>query len=130
MSLRLHPTTASRLGLAVAVGTAALLVLSAGALGIVGDGGRPDRAYVAVPAVLLLGSVAARLRPRGMVLALGATALAQVVVTAALLLADVHGEASVVDVVGITAMFAGLFAAAAALQAVAAGAGDAVVAAD
>ncbi|NHC21663.1 hypothetical protein G6553_00560 [Nocardioides sp. IC4_145] len=121
MSLRLPPTTASRLGLVVAVGTAALLVLASGALGIVGDGGRPDRAYVAVPAVLVLGSLAARLRPRGMVLALGATALTQVVVSASVLLAGVHGDASVVDVVGITAMFAGLFAASAGLYTVAAG---------
>ena len=51
------------LGLGLALGTALLLVLAAGALGIVGAGGAPDRPFLAVPVVLVLGTVAARLRP-------------------------------------------------------------------
>ncbi|MEV7429099.1 hypothetical protein AB0N29_05715 [Nocardioides sp. NPDC092400] len=115
------PRTAHRLGLLVAAGAAVVLVLAAGAVGIVGDGGRVDRVYVAVPAVLVLGSVAARLRPRGMVLALGATALTQVVVTSTVLLADLHAGASATDLVVVTAGFAALFAASAGLFALAAG---------
>jgi len=44
--------TAYRLGLAVAIGTLLMLVWSAGALGIIGDGGRPDLMYAAVLVVL------------------------------------------------------------------------------
>jgi hypothetical protein len=44
-----------------------------------------------------------------MVLALAATALTQLVVTAVALLAGVPGYASVVDIVAVNAMFAALF---------------------
>ena len=42
------------------------LVLAIGALGIIGDGGRDDRMYLAVLAVLVLGTLVARLRARSM----------------------------------------------------------------
>ncbi|MDN4175524.1 hypothetical protein QWY28_21350 [Nocardioides sp. SOB77] len=116
-------STAHRLGLACALGAAVALVLAAGALGIVGAGGRPDRAYVAVLAVLLVGSALARLRPAPMSLVLAATTLTQVVVSAALLLSGAAAGASAADVVMVTAGFAGLFAAAAWLFGVAASGG-------
>lgn len=107
LPLPVSPRAARGLGLALAAATAVLLFLASGALGIVGGGGRADRAYVAVPAVLVLGSALARLRPAGMVLALGATALTLVVVSASLLLAGVGGpDASTLDVLGVTAFFA------------------------
>lgn len=97
------------LAIGIAVGTVLFLALAIGALGIIGDGGRDDRIYLAVPAVLLVGTLLARLRPDGMSLALYATALTQVVVTAAALLAGVPADAAVVDILGVNAMFAALF---------------------
>lgn len=102
------------LALGIAVATVLFLILVIGAVGIIGAGGRPDRMYLAVLAVLAVGSVLARLRPRGMALALLATALTQVLVTVIALTAVVAGAqdfkgASVVDILGINAMYAALF---------------------
>ena len=93
----------------VASGTVLLLVLASGAVGIIGDGGHDDRVYVAVPVVLGVGTVVARLRPHAMMLVLAATALTQLVVTGVALLDGIPDGASVLDVVGINAMFAALF---------------------
>ena len=101
--------TSYRLAIGVALATVLFLILAIGALGIIGEGGRADRVYAAVLAVLVVGTVIARFRPRGMALALVATALTQVVVTAiALAIEDLEG-ASVVDILGINAMYAALF---------------------
>ena len=97
------------LGIGAAVATALFLVLAIGALGIIGDGGRDDRIYAAVLAVLAIGSVVARLRPQGMSLALLATALTQAVVTVVALVVGVPEDASVLDIVGINAMYVALF---------------------
>lgn len=104
-------TTSFRLAILVALATALLLVLGIGALGVIGAGGRADRGYLAVLLVLAVGTAIARLRPRGMAVALLATALTQVIVPVVVLATDVPGTegVSVVDVVGLTAMFAGLF---------------------
>jgi hypothetical protein len=106
-------TTRTRylLALGLAVATLLFLVLAVGALGIIGEGGRADRGYTAVLAVAVLGSAAARFRPRGMALALAATALTQVLVTAVALATGQHhtAGASVVDILGINAMYAALF---------------------
>jgi len=109
------PETYYRLAVGVALATVLFLILGIGALGIIGAGGRPDRIYAAVLGVLVLGTVIARLRPGGMVLTLAATALAQAVVSATALLAGLHQAegASVVDIVGLTAMYAGMFGVAA-----------------
>jgi hypothetical protein len=105
------PQTYYRLAVGVALATVLFLILAVGALGIIGSGGRPDRIYAAVLGVLVLGTVIARLRPAGMAVALAATALAQAVVSATALLAGLHVAegASVVDIVGLTAMYAALF---------------------
>ena len=118
--------TSHRLGLGLAVATAVFLFLGSGALGIIGDGGRPDRIYATVLGVAVIGSAVALLSPRGMVLAMAATALAQVTVTAAALLAGLHEpeNASVADIVAINAMYAALWSAAAWLFHRAAGAED------
>ncbi len=102
-------TTTYRLALGLAVGTVLFLVLAIGALGIIGDGGRPDRIYVAVLAVLALGSLLARLRPGGMAVVLVATAVTQVMVTLLALMAGVGEDASVFDILAINAMYAALF---------------------
>ena len=91
-------TTSFRLAIAVAVGTALMLVLGIGALGVIGDGGRADRGYLAVLLDLAVGTALA-------------TALTQVIVPVVVLATDVPGteDVSVLDVVGLTVMFAGLF---------------------
>lgn len=110
----MNPTTAYRLGAALTVATVLFLVLGIGALGILGEGGEPDRVYAVVPAVLLVGTAVARLRAAGMALALLATAAAQVLVTAVALLAGLPPEgAPTADIVMVNALYAGLFAAAA-----------------
>ena len=102
-------TTYYLLAIGAAVATVLFLVLAIGALGIIGDGGRDDRIYAAVLAVLAIGTVVARLRPHGMSLALLATALTQAVVTVVALIVGVPEDASVLDIVGINAMYVALF---------------------
>jgi hypothetical protein len=99
------------LALALAVATVVFLILAVGALGIIGDGGRADRAYAAVLIVGAVGTTVARLRPGGMALVLVAMAFTQVLATTIVLLTGLHLDenASVVDILGITAMYAALF---------------------
>lgn len=107
----LTPRTSYRLAIGVAVGTVLFLLFGIGALGIIGAGGEPDRMYLGVLAVLAVGTVLARLRPRGMAWALAATALAVVAVAVVALatgLQDSDG-ASVLEILGLTAMYSGLF---------------------
>jgi hypothetical protein len=108
--MKLTARTNYLLAIAVALAAALFLIFSVGALGIIGDGSE-DRIYAAVLAVGAVGTVIARLRPGGMALALVATAVTMVLVTVVALIAGVPQDenASVVDVLGITVMFAGLF---------------------
>jgi hypothetical protein len=105
-------STSYRLGVLVAVGTAAFLLLGIGALGIIGAGGRPDLLYVAALAVGVVGAVLARFRARGMARALGAAAVATLLVGVVAIALGWHEEpgASLVDIVGLTLMYAALFA--------------------
>lgn len=107
--------TSYRSGLALTVLTALFLLLAAGALGIIGDGGGADRMYAGVLAVLLIGSALVRLRAAGMTLVLVATAGAQVLVTLIALATGQHEDAgaSVADIVMVNAMYAALWLAAA-----------------
>lgn len=102
-------TSSYRLAAAIALGTVLLLVYGAGALGIIGDGGRRDLMYAGVLAVGLIGAVASRLRPRGMAVTLAAMSLAQILVPVLALVAGATDGASAIDLVGLTVMFAGLF---------------------
>ena len=103
--------SAYRLALAVGVGAALLLFWMIGALGVIGPGGRPDLLYVGVLVVAVIGTAVARLRPRGMAVAMNATVIALLVVAAIALVAGLqHTEgASVAEILGITAMYAVLF---------------------
>lgn len=102
-----------RLGLATAVGTALFLVLGIGALGIIGAGGRPDRIYLAALVVGLVGAVVVRLRARGMAWTLATTAVAMVAASVVAVAAGWHESAgaSLLDIVGLTLMYACLFGA-------------------
>ena len=108
---QLKPTTSYGLGIAVALGSVLLLLFGVGALGVIGSGGEADKVYLAVPAVLVLGSLVARLRVPAMSLALLATALTQVLAPIVAFALRLEGteDASLVDVLGLTAMFSGLF---------------------
>ena len=99
------------LALGASVATVLFLLLGIGALGIVGDGDR-DAIYLAAPAIALLVAVVTRFRPAGMVLALGAAAVATLVAgaVAVVLVATDRESASLVDVVMLTGMYAALFA--------------------
>ena len=71
-------TTVYRAALALAFATAFLLLWFNAAVGEPGDS--PGLLFVAVIAVLIIGALIARFRPRGMTYALSATALAQALV--------------------------------------------------
>ncbi|WP_205472441.1 hypothetical protein [Nocardioides sp. SYSU D00038] len=111
------------LGCLLGLTTTLLLVLSVGAVGMVGDGGRSDLLWAAVPVVGVAGVALARLRPTGTAAALLAMAATQLVVTAVALVAVVPGrsDASVLDLLWVNGGFAVLYVAAAGLCASAAG---------
>jgi hypothetical protein len=99
-----------RLGIAVAGATALFLLFGIGALGVIGDG-EHDGMYLGVLAVLLIGTVVARLRPRPMAGVLLATAVAQVLVAVVAIARGLHDSpgASIGELLMLTAMYAGLF---------------------
>ncbi len=117
LALRLVARWASgfayRAAAAVGLGTALLLVWVVGAVGLIGSDGDPvDLMYGGVLAVGLFGAVFARFRPLGMSRALLAMALAQGAVTAIALIAGKHEApvTSVPELLGLNAIFVGLFA--------------------
>ena len=110
--------TASRRSYVQAVGlalaTVLFLLFGIGALGIVGDGDR-DMLYLAAPVVALVGAVIARLRAHGMAAALGAAAVTTLVVgvVAIVLVVSADEAASILDIAGLSSMYAALFGASA-----------------
>ena len=107
---------AYRIGTAVAAGTALFLLGAMGALGIIRTEGDPaDLMYLGVLAVGVAGAVVARFRPDGMVRAMAVTAAATVVVGVVALALGKADESytSVAEILGLTAMFATMFAASA-----------------
>jgi hypothetical protein len=105
-------TTTYRWAVAVALGTALFLVWGIGALGVLAyEGYRGDLMYLGVLAVAACGAVISRLRASGMARTMVATALAQVLVAVIALLAGAAGEpgTSVLEILGLNAMFAALF---------------------
>lgn len=108
-------------GLALGLMTSLLVLFGVGALGIVGDGGRDDLPYLAAPVVAVLGAAGARLRPRPTAGAFGVAGLVVVLAAAVVLLRGVPTGASTLDVVGISGMYAALYAGAAWLSQRAAG---------
>ncbi len=104
-------STLFRLALGVGAGTLLLLVLSAGALGIVGEGGRVDRVYVTVPVVALVGAALVAPPAAGHGSVMGAAALTQAVVTTTVLLADAAPDrraATCRDLLMVNVMFVAL----------------------
>ena len=76
-----------RSAVGVAVATAVILLWVNGAVGVIGsENNDANLMYFGVLAVGIIGAVIARFQPRGMALALFATALAQALVTAVALI--------------------------------------------
>lgn len=79
---------AMRAGAALALATAFVLVGANAAVGVIGSEDNPvNRLYAGVVAVGAMGTLLARFRPRGMALAMVATAIAQVAVAVVAVLA-------------------------------------------
>jgi hypothetical protein len=104
-------------GVCLAVGAALLLGLVNGAVGIIGsEDEAANLMYWVVPLVGIIGSVIARLRPRGMARALAATAVVQALVGAVALVGQMGAPASgPFELVTINGFFVALFAGAAVL---------------
>lgn len=99
---------------AVAVGLAALLFLFMAnlAVGVIGSEDEPaNLMYFGVLLVGIVGSIIARFRPRGMVRAMLATALAQVLVTGIALIAGMYNYpgSSVFEILMVNGFFVALF---------------------
>jgi hypothetical protein len=105
-------TIAYRVAVAVAVAAALLLVWMNLAVGLIGNEENPaNLMYGGVLAVGIIGAAIARLQPRGMALALFATALTQALVpVVALIIWKPQVTAGVVGVLGVNALFVTLFA--------------------
>lgn len=99
------------LGATLAVLAVLFLLLGIGALGIIGSGDR-DAIYLAVPAVAVVGAAVVRFRAGGMALAMAAAALTTLVVAvvAVVLVLVTDESASILDIVGISGMYAAMFA--------------------
>ena len=111
------PRTRYLLAVVVAVGTTAFLLFGIGALGIIGAGGRPDLMYLGAVGVGLVGVAIARFHPAGMALALAATAAATLsvgVIAIGAGLSEREG-ASVIEILGLSGMYAVMFGASALL---------------
>ena len=105
--------TAYRSAVAVAVGAAVFLVWGMAALGVVGVEGDPaDLMFFGVLAVGIGGAIVARLQPDGMARAMLVTSAATILVgVIALMLGKHRAEySSVIEILGLTGMFATLFA--------------------
>lgn len=109
----MNSTTTYWSAIAVAVGTGLFLIAGIGALGIVGiEGDRADLLYLGALGIGLIGAVVARLRPHGMSWAMAAAAAATMLAgLVALLLGKHEAEySSVPEIMGLTVMFAALWA--------------------
>jgi len=108
--------TAYRSAAVVALAAAFLLILTNGALGVIGSEQEgANLLYVGVVAVALIGAVVARFRPAGMARAMSAAALAQALVPliVATFGADSRSLAWSPEVLGLTAFFAAMWLASA-----------------
>ena len=108
LAVRKTRSTAYRAAVGVALVAAVLLLWANGAVGITDSAA--DATYYAVPAVGIIGALVARFRPRGMALAMYATALAQASIGVIALAAGmVPAYNSAFEILGITGFFAALF---------------------
>jgi hypothetical protein len=108
--------TMYRSAIAIALGAALFLVLGIGALGVIGaEGDRADMMFLGVLAIGLVGAIATRLRPEGMVWTMVTMAAATMIVGVIAIASGEHEApaTSVAEILGLTGMYASLFAASA-----------------
>lgn len=109
---------AYRTGLGVAAGACILLLSMIAALGVLAErGAAADRIYFCVLGLGFIGALVARFGARGMAYAMLVTAAAQALVIPSALASGLHRgpESSLVEIVGVNALFATAFVGAAAL---------------
>jgi hypothetical protein len=111
---------AYQLGTGLALAAVFLLIWVNGAVGIIGNENNPlSLTYLGVIGIVIIGSLLARFRPRGMMHALYATAIAQALVPMVALAAEspalFHEPPGVLGVFVINFCFVGLFVASALL---------------
>jgi hypothetical protein len=109
-------STTYRTALALAVGASIFLILGIGALGVIGaEGDRADMMFIGVLAIGLVGAIVTRLEAAGMVWTMSAMAAATMIVGTIAIALGKHEAAasSVAEILGLTGMFASLFAASA-----------------
>lgn len=124
LAVRRSGDVAYRLGVAMALGLGFLTIWINGAVGVIGDEGRPaNLLFVGVLATALAGAFAARFRPGGMAWAMAAAAVAQGLVPFAAWLSGLAPAAAVgrPEVPVFTVVFTALWLVAAALFRKAAG---------
>lgn len=118
IALRVTHDTAYRAAVGIAVLAALLLTWVTGAVGIIGtEEDAANLLFAAVLAIVVVGSIAARLRPRAMMRVLVATAIAQAVIGVVAIAGRLGDDdpAWPADVIGLTALFTGLWLIAAVL---------------
>lgn len=116
LAVRITDSVPYRAAAAVAVITAFMLMWINGAVGIIGSENNPaNLLYVGVLATALGGTILARSRPRGMMLAMIATAAIQALVPLIAFVALPDASSSLPDVVLLTTFFCGLWLVSAAL---------------
>lgn len=106
-------TNAYRSAVALALGTALFLLFGIGALGVIGvEGDRADLMFLGVLAIGLGCAITARFRAPGMSRAMFVTAGATMLVGVIALLLDKHHapQSSALEILGLTGMYALLFA--------------------
>lgn len=109
VATRLAAGSAYRTGAAVAIVGSLLLIWISGAVGIT-DSDADLLLVLSLPAVALIGAIVARFRPRGLALAMFATALAQAATaTGALIAGVVPPHNSAIEILGLTGFFVALF---------------------
>ena len=112
LAARMTGNRAYRAAVGVAIAAAFILVWMIPAVGVLGVEGDPaDLMYIGVLAVGIIGAIIARFQPRGMALALFATALAQALVAVIALIAGMHraSYSSVPEILGLNGIFVALF---------------------
>ncbi|GAB4226467.1 MAG: hypothetical protein Kow00121_54750 [Elainellaceae cyanobacterium] len=112
MRTRINSSTAYRSAIGVALAAAFILIWLSLGVGIIGKDGDPaNLMYFGVLAVGIIGAIIARLQPRGMARALFVTAIAQALVAAIALIAELglpwSGPA---EILGLNGFFITLFA--------------------
>lgn len=105
--------TAYRIAVAIAIGATLFLVLGAGALGVIGtEGDRADLMFLGVIAIGVGGAIITRGQAKGMVWTMAAMAAATIIVGFIAIALGKHeaDESSVIEILGLTGMYAALFA--------------------